>query len=73
MVFFSLVTTGWIFDIRLCENSSKSIKVVPNRLKVRKQLLLQRFLRVFFPDCVDPQNDQGLDALVLFKEKSNHT
>ena len=30
MVFFYLVTTGWIFDISLCENSiNQSINVIP--------------------------------------------
>ena len=31
MVFFDFVTTGWIFDYisLLCENSIKSIKVIP--------------------------------------------
>ena len=30
-VFFYLVTTGWIFDISLCENSNQSIKYSPCR------------------------------------------
>ena len=35
MVFFYLVTTGWIFDISLlCENSIKSIKQSPNVSKI---------------------------------------
>ena len=32
MVFFYLVTTGWIFDISLCENSSNILFFGPTKI-----------------------------------------
>ena len=36
MVFLCLVTTGWIFDISLCENSIKSVKNYPEKNYLRR-------------------------------------
>ena len=54
MVFFYLVTTGWIFDISLCENSiDQSLQQKLNGDK-RERLVFSWFRQDWLPYPVDP-------------------
>ena len=52
MVFFYLVTTGWVFDISLCENSiNQSINQSRNYDHITKLSLSSALLYFFFLAC----------------------
>ena len=64
MVFFYLVTTGWIFDISLCENSiNQSIKTGSESIEATL-----RRRRILFAGFVARMEDTRLPKCVMFGE-----